>query len=169
MLEMVHEKSPGKGPNIVQMAGERRATDRVVRLWKKAGDKRTILNSLDETSLWQHCFFLVVDDELACSIIIDRGTKAAKGLTLEKRRVKPLHHLPVELAQRIHRLALECREECAPGLDVCELGELKNIPVRRYRMALMPLNNPLAQDKPLADGIHPPINVTNMLGVFTYQ
>jgi len=158
--EVAHQT---QGANVVKLVSERRATDRLVGLWNSSGDKRSVFSSVSASPLWDHCFLFVVDDDLECSSIIDGGDQAAKLLSQNGRRITPLDKLPRALARRIHRLGLECRKERAPRLDACELGEEKELPIRRYRMALVPLarhqgKHYLARNPSM-----------NMLGVFTYQ
>lgn len=152
-----------ESPNVARLVGERRTTDRILRLWKNSKDKKSMLNALGRSSLWDHCFLFVVDDELECSVIIDHGNSAARGLALGRHGVEALRNLPYGLARRIHRLGLECRRECAPSLDESELEDASDSAVHRYRLALVPLTKS-------GDGWDLPRNeVVSMLGVFTYQ
>ena len=149
--------------NFRKIAGERRATDRIVRLWRTTRDKQSVLYTINGSPLWEHCFLFVVDDEIECSVIIDHGVRAARGLALEKCLSTPLSNLSTSLARRIHGLALKSRAEDAPAFDACEDGEDEDMPVRHYRMAVVPL------ERPDPGEAFPQRNGTNMLGVFTYQ
>ncbi len=153
---------PGRGAVVHFLAGERRVTDRVVSLWKSARDKQTVLDSINDSELWAHCFLLIVDDDLDCSIILDKGESAARGLALDRRGATPLYRLPHRLAKRIHRLGLQCQRDQAPCLDACENLEAPEIPAKRCRMAVLPL---IKQGKSRAPRIQ---RAANMLGVFTY-
>lgn len=155
--------TPKRESGTLKLVGERRATDRLVRLWKTAQDKPSMFGSVSTSNLWDHCFLFVMDDEANSSVIIDQGESAAKGLFIRGRGTKTLNELPPALARRIHRLGLECRKDRAPKMDACEFGEEKDIPVRRYRMALVPLTRPKSVNSTRK------ISTLNMLGVFTYQ
>lgn len=151
-------KRPPKGRSSVN----RRATDRLVRLWDSAADKQAIVDNITETSLWDHCFLMVVDNDLGHSVIIDSGARAAKGISMGDGRIKSLSHLPPEFAKRLHELGLRCRDQKKPALDDSDCGRPQGIPVRRYRMALVPLVQSDVRDF----SIHQ--SASNMLGVFTY-
>lgn len=140
----------------------RRATDRLVRLWDSAADKQSIVENITGTSLWDHSFLMVVDDELGHSVIINSGAQAARGIALGDGRIKSLSHLPPEFAKRLHELGLQCRDQKMPALDNSDCGRPKGIPVRRYRMALVPL----VQSDVRGFSIYQ--SASNMLGVFTY-
>jgi len=155
--------TPERGSGVLKLVGERRATDRLVRLWNSAGNKQSVFGSVSATELWDHCFLFMVDDEVDCSIILDQGNSAARGFSVHKPGIKPLNNLQPALARRIHRLGLECRKERTPRFDACEFGEEKDLPVRRYRMALVPLTRSERTNHPRCR------STLNMLGVFTYQ
>lgn len=145
-------------------AGERRATDRLLRLWQSTPDKSAVLQAASASSLWRHCFLFVVDDEPTCSVIIESGEEAARGLALRSAKGSlPLTRLVPALGKRIHRLGLACRSNGSPGMDYRESDSDDGIPVRRYRMAVVPLTPPARNDE------HFRKRVTSMLGVFTYQ
>lgn len=142
---------------------ERRATDRIVRLWKNATDKQTIIAGIDR-SLWEHCFLLVLDDLIDCSIIFDHGDAAARGLHLPDAEVQSLKDLPQCLGNRIFSLALKCMKTRNPCCDAQDMGDdTKRNPVKRYRLALVPL---LPANERHDRSSYP---VMSVLGVFTYQ
>lgn len=147
----------------IAQGGERRATDQLLRLWKSSKDKRIVVNSISKSNLWKYCFLFVVDDEMNCSVIIDRGDYAAKGFALDDEGSRPLSYMPHGLAKRLHGLGLECRKKQTPAVDAYETVPSEDFPVHRYRMALVPLL------KPDAGAFFPRHEVMNMLGVFTYQ
>jgi hypothetical protein len=141
---------------------ERRATDRIVRLWKNASDKQTIIAGIDR-SLWEHCFLLVLDDLIDCSIIFDHGDSAARGLHLPDAEVLSLKDLPQSLGDRIFSLGLKCMQTRSPCCDEQDLCDAQEKPVSRYRLALVPL---LPANERHDRSSYP---VMSVLGVFTYQ
>ncbi len=146
-----------------ERTGERRATDQLIKLWQSTTDKRIVVNSVSKSNLWKHCFLFVVDDELNCSVIIDRGDDAARGFAADPRGSMPLSGLRSGFARRLHGLGLQCRKKQTPAVDAYEAEGSADFPVKRYRMALVPLTTP---ETPFFLPRH---EVMNMLGVFTYQ
>lgn len=149
------ERRPLKG-------AERRATDRVLKIWESATDKQTIVSGIDR-SLWEHCFLLVMDDVMDCSIIIDHGDKAGQGLQLVNGTVQSLRKLPRCFADEIFTLGRKCVKNRKPCRHSQNRKHSRDNPVDRYRMALFPLV-PANERDDLSE--YP---VSSMLGVFTYQ
>lgn len=148
---------------LLRLPVERRATDHVLSLWREGDDTYKTIDCIKDTYLWDHCFLLVVDNEMHSSVIIDQGERVAKGLAMERRGVAPLRKLHPGLARRIFSLGRRCLTDHAPCFDACEPGQAADIPVSRYRMAVVPL----AKTRPRT--ILPGYDVRNVLGVFTYQ
>jgi hypothetical protein len=146
----------------VLRGSERRATDRVVKIWQNATDKQTIVAGIDR-SLWDHCFLLVMDEMMDCSIIIDHGNKAGEGLQLVNGTVQSLRKLPRCFADEIFSLGKKCMKTRKPYKHAQDRNRSRENPVSRYRLALLPLVPAEERD----DYSNYP--VTSVLGVFTYQ
>lgn len=146
----------------VLRGAERRATDRLVKIWQNAADKQTIVSSIDR-SLWDHCFLLVMDEMMDCSIIIDHGKSAGEGLQLVNGTVQSLRKLPRCFADEIFTLGKKCMKSRKPYRHSQDRSRSRDNPVSRYRLALLPLVPAEERDDYSA---YP---VTSVLGVFTYQ
>lgn len=154
---------PRNGDHIFANAdAERRATDRIVKLWQNATDKQTIIAGIDR-SLWEHCFLLVLDELIDCSIIFDHGQTAARGLHLPEEDVLCLKDLPRCLGERIFELGLKCMKSRTPCCEAHDLSDTEEHPVNRYRLALVPL---LPANERNDRSSYP---IMSVLGVFTYQ
>ena len=162
MLAATSSESQGDDHIFANENSERRATDRVVKLWQNAADKQTIIAGIDR-SLWEHCFLLVLDKQMDCSIIFDHGQTAARGLHLPEDNVHRLGDLPPCLGDRIFELGLKCMKTRRPCCDAQDSNPTPEIPVRRYRLALVPL---LPANERHDRSCYP---VMSVLGVFTYQ
>ena len=139
---------------------ERRATDRVVKIWQHAADKKAILANLDR-SLWQYCFLMVMDELPECSVIVDHGRRAGQGLQLiDDRNGQTLKKIPRYLGDRIFSLGQKCVRNRKPVRHSQNRRRSPESPVERYRLALLPLRT----DEDIS-----PNPVRSVLGVFTYQ
>ena len=162
MLAATGSEPHGDDHIFAKANSERRATDRVVKLWQNATDKQTIIAGIDR-SLWEHCFLLVLDDLKDCSIIFDRGDMASRGLHIPETDVQTLKKLPQCLADRIFELGLKCVKNRNPCCESKDLSDSDEQPVHRYRLALVPL---LPANERHDRSSYP---VMSVLGVFTYQ
>ena len=157
-----NSESLGKSRTAAFPNSGRRGTDRVVKIWKDATDKKTIPGTLD-SSLWENCFLLAMDQIIDCCVIIDHGRKAGAGLNLPKQQSKNLRSLPPRLRDLIFSLGQKCIKDRFPCSFSQELNDSNEISAKQYRLALVPLLPANERD----DGSTYP--VTSVLGVFTYH
>jgi hypothetical protein len=146
--------------NVIYLS--RRATDRVVKIWQDAADKETIRENIDST-LWDNCFLLALDELIDCSVIIDHGQKVGSGLHLSKQKTHNFKNLPPSIRDKIFALGHACVKTRSPCHHAEELDHSEEIPVKRYRLALVPL---LPTKERLDESTYP---TSSVLGVFTYQ
>ena len=149
-----------KDSNVVYL--NRRATDRVVKIWQDATDKETIRENIDST-LWDNCFLLALDELIDCSVIIDHGQKVGCGLHLSTQKTHNFKNLPPSLREKIFTLSHACVKTRSPRHHAEELSGSEEIPVKRYRLALVPL---LSAEERIDESTYP---ISTVLGVFTYQ
>jgi hypothetical protein len=150
----------GPDSNVVYL--NRRATDRVVKIWQDATDKEAIRENID-SALWDNCFLLALDELIDCSVIIDHGQKVGCGLRLPKQKIHNFKNLPSSLREKIFTLGHACVQSRSPRHHAEELSDSEEIPVKRYRLALVPL---LSAKERLDESTYP---TSTVLGVFTYQ
>lgn len=148
--------------NVAYLNSGRRGTDRVVKIWNDAADKKTIPGTLDR-DLWDSCFLVAMDEVIDCCVLIDHGRKAGEGLNLSIQQSKNLRSLPPRLRDLIFSLGQKCIRERSPCSFNQEANDSEEIPARQYRLALVPLLPECEHE----DGWRPP--ATSVLGVFTYH
>ena len=146
--------------NVVYL--NRRATDKVVKIWQDATDKQTIRENID-SSLWDNCFLLALDELIDCSVIIDHGQKVGCGLHFSTQKTHNFKNLPPSLRDKIFTLGHACVKTRSPRHCAEELSHSEEIPVKRYRLVLVPL---LPAQERLDESTYP---TSTVLGVFTYQ
>lgn len=162
MPSNANSEDPGIESHIAYLNAGRRGTDRVVKIWEDAPNKQTIRENID-SALWDNCFLLALDEVMDCSVIIDHGQKVAEGLNLSKQKTHNFRNLPLSIRERIFSLSQICVKTRSPCHHSQDQNESKDIPVNRYRLALVPLLPANERD----DGsTHP---VVGVLGIFTYQ
>jgi hypothetical protein len=141
---------------------ERRATDRVVEIWKAATNRETIKVNIDSV-LWDSCFLLALDELMDCSVILDHGDKAGSGLNLLEHKAFSFRSLPRGLREKVFFLSGECVKTRNPRFYSEDHNDMNEINARQYRLVLLPLIPSDERDRPLLN------RVTNVLGVFTFK
>lgn len=162
MSDNLNSERHEKDHSIAHLNSGRRSTDRVVKIWEDATDKKTIPGVLDST-LWDNCFLLAMDEVIDCCVIIDHGEKAGAGLNLSNQHSKNLRNLPPRLRDLIFTLGQKCIKDRSPCSYSQESNISEEIPAKQYRLAVVPLLPANERDRGST------YQVTSVLGVFTYH